>query len=195
MQHTIRVSALLAAVFVSDTPATSQVDPNGTHMATTQDTKIKKPSPEFRLFPHAVGQWAKKINGKKWNLGTISDSDAASRKYLDEVDEIQAGRDPRSASVVRLSSNELTVADLCGLFLERQQTRVTLGEITSRHFSDCLKSCRRPRLVVTHIFVVKGCVFLVATVARRWVLHYPPTKEFDLPKIPRSGERGYKKCG
>ncbi len=43
------------------------------------------------------------------------------RYYLDEVDEIQAGRDPRKTGVVGVSSAELTVADLCGLFLERQE--------------------------------------------------------------------------
>ncbi len=112
-------------------------------MAAASDTKPKKPYAEFPLFPHAVGQWAKKIKGKTWYFGAWSDPDAALRKYLDEVDEIQAGRDPRKTGVVHLSSNELSVSDLCNLFLERQQSRVTSGEITSRHFSDCLKSCRR----------------------------------------------------
>ncbi len=117
-------------------------------MATASDTKPRKPYAEFPLFAHQNGQWAKKIKGKQWFFGVWSDPDTALAKYLDEVDEIQAGRDPRKTGVVRVSSNELSVSDLCNLFLERQQSRVASGEITSRHFSDCLKSCRR---LVEHI--------------------------------------------
>ncbi len=112
-------------------------------MATVSDTKPRKPYAEFPLFAHQNGQWAKKIKGKQWFFGVWSDHEAALRKYLDEVDEIQAGRDPRKTGVVRVSSNELTASDLCNHFLKRQESRVTTGEITQRHFSDCLKSCKR----------------------------------------------------
>ncbi len=112
-------------------------------MATVSDTKPAKPYAEFPLTAHQNGQWCKKIKGKVWFFGVWAEPETALRKYLDEVDEIQAGRDPRKTGVVRLSSNELTVADLCSLFLERQESRVATGEITARHFSDCLKSCRR----------------------------------------------------
>lgn len=64
-------------------------------------------------------------------------------KYLDQVDEIQAGRDPRKTGVVRVSSSELSVADLCNLFLERQQRRIEIGEVSPRHFTDNFRSCRR----------------------------------------------------
>ena len=107
-------------------------------MATASDTKPRKPYAEFPLFAHQNGQWAKKIKGKQWFFGVWSDPDTALAKYLDQVDEIQAGRDPRKTGVVRVSSNELSVSDLCSLFLERQESRVATGEITSRHFIDCL---------------------------------------------------------
>lgn len=112
-------------------------------MATVSDTKPAKPYQEFPLTAHQNGQWCKKIKGKVWFFGVWSDPDAALRKYLDEVNEIQAGRDPRKTVVARLSSTELSVSDMCGLFLERQEARAESGEITKRHFSDCLKSCRR----------------------------------------------------
>ncbi len=112
-------------------------------MATASDTKPSKPYAEFPLTAHQNGQWCKKIKGKVWFFGVWTEPDTALRKYLDEVDEIQAGRDPRKTVVVRLSSTELTVSDLCNMFLERQEARVTSGEMTSRHFGDCLKSCRR----------------------------------------------------
>ena len=117
-------------------------------MATVSDTKPAKPYEEFPLTAHQNGQWCKKIKGKVWFFGVWSDPDAALRKYLDEVDEIQAGRDPRKTVVARLSSTELSVSDMCGLFLERQEAKAESGEITKRHFSDCLKSCRR---LIDHI--------------------------------------------
>ncbi len=46
------------------------------------------------------------------------------------------------------ASDKLTVADLCNLFLERQESRAKAGKITQRHFSDCLQSCHR---LVNHI--------------------------------------------
>ncbi len=117
-------------------------------MATAFDAKPNKPYAEFPLTAHQNGQWCKKLKGKVWFFGVWDDPDAALRKYLDEVDEIQAGRDPRKTVVVGLSSDKLTVAELCNLFLERQESRAKSGEITQRHFSDCLLSCRR---LVNHI--------------------------------------------
>ena len=112
-------------------------------MATKPDTKPEKPYKEFPLFAHQNGQWAKKIKGKIWFFGVWSNHDTALEKYLDQVDEIQAGRDPRRTGVALVSSTELSAYDLCNLFLERQQRRVDSGEVTRRHFSDNLKSCRR----------------------------------------------------
>ena len=83
-------------------------------MASVSDTKPEKPYQEFPLFAHQNGQWAKKIKGKQWFFGVWADPDAALRKYLDEVDEIQAGRDPRKTGVVRVSSNELLDDAFCG---------------------------------------------------------------------------------
>jgi integrase len=112
-----------------------------------KNAKPARPYPEFPLFAHSNGQWCKKIKQKQWFFGVWSDADSALRKYLDEVDEIQAGRDPRRSGVVQVSLDELSVADLCNLYLERQQQRATDGEITQRHFSDGLKSCE---LVINH---------------------------------------------
>jgi len=81
-------------------------------------------------------------------FGLWSDPDPEFAEYFDQVDEIQAGRDSGKTGVGRVSSNELSISDLCNLFLERQQSRAVPGEITKRHFSDCLKSCER---LVEHI--------------------------------------------
>lgn len=111
-------------------------------MAGTKTTKPDKPYQEFPMFPHATGQWAKKIKGKMWYFGTWEDPNAAKAKYDDWIHEIRAGRDPRRTGVAQVYSDTLTVSDLCNLFLDRQQSRVDAGEVSNRHFSDCLKSCR-----------------------------------------------------
>ena len=52
-----------------------------------------KPYPNFPLFRHATGQWAKKIRGKLHDFGT--DADAALVKYTEARDDLHAGRTPR----------------------------------------------------------------------------------------------------
>ena len=47
--------------------------------------KPAKPYPEFPLFPHATGRWAKKIRGKLHYFGPCSDPNGAVQKYLVEL--------------------------------------------------------------------------------------------------------------
>lgn len=56
--------------------------------------------PVFPLFAQSVGQRAKKIKGKARYFCSVSDPQTVQRKYLDERDEIQAGRDPGKTVVV-----------------------------------------------------------------------------------------------
>lgn len=117
-------------------------------MAGPKTAKPKKPYQEFPMFPHASGQWAKKIKGKLWYFGIWEDPDAAFAKYSEWIHEIHAGRDPRRTGVAKqVYPDSLTIADLCNLFMERQESRVQAGTVSTRHFSDCLKSCE---LIVNH---------------------------------------------
>ena len=54
-----------------------------------------KPYPDFPLFPHATGRWAKKINGRFAFFGPWGDPHGALERYLSERDELYAGRVPR----------------------------------------------------------------------------------------------------
>ncbi len=95
----------------------------------------------YPLYAHSSGQLAKKIRGKVWYFGKWDEKDAALAKYLDEKDEILAGRDPRKLSP-RKKSGSLTVAELCNVFLTYKKQQVDNGEIVYASFGRYLDTCR-----------------------------------------------------
>ena len=100
--------------------------------------KPVKPRPDFPLFPHATGRWAKKVRGKFCYFGKVSDDpkgEQALTKWLKEKDELLAGRTPRGDRV------GLTVKDLCNRFLAAKEGQRDAGDIRSRTFDDYFATC------------------------------------------------------
>jgi integrase len=124
--------------------------------------KPAKPYPDFPLFPHATGRWAKKINGRFAFFGPWADPHAALERYLAERDDLYAGRAPRRRSgpssvhgtpsaVRRVGGREsggseagdLSVRDLVNHFLTAKQRRVDGGEMGARSFNDYHRTAAR----------------------------------------------------
>jgi integrase len=94
-----------------------------------------KPYPDFPLFPHATGYWAKKIRGKMYYFGPWADPDGALTKYLEQKDALHAGRKPREAQ------EGFTVKDLANRFLNGKQRLVDGGELSPRTWTDYKEAC------------------------------------------------------
>ena len=99
--------------------------------------KPAKPYADFPLFPHATRRWAKKIKGKLHYFGPWDDPDGALQNYLDQRDDLHAGRTPRART------NGLTIRELCNRFLTSKRHLLDNGEITDRTFHDYYSTCER----------------------------------------------------
>ncbi|HEV2968397.1 MAG TPA: hypothetical protein VGY55_00320 [Pirellulales bacterium] len=101
-------------------------------MPTTKKKPAKpaKPYPDFPLFPHDTRRWAKKIKGKLHYFGPWNDPDKALKLYLDQRDDLHAGRRPRS------KAGGLTVGELVNRYLTVKRRLVDNGELSARHWAD-----------------------------------------------------------
>jgi integrase len=97
--------------------------------------KPSKPYPDFPLFAHAAGVWAKKIRGKMHYFGPWDDPDGALNKYLEQKEALHAGRKPREDSA------GLTVKELANRFLNAKQALVDAGELSRRMWGEYKEVC------------------------------------------------------
>lgn len=97
--------------------------------------KPSKPYPDFPLFPHDNGTWAKKIRGKLHYFGPWDDADAALAKYLAHRDDLHAGKKPR------VDPRSATVKDLVNGFLNHKRSLVDAGELSERTWASYKDAC------------------------------------------------------
>jgi integrase len=100
-----------------------------------EDGKPAKPSLDFPLFPHATGQWAKKIRGKLHYFGTWDDPGGALKKYDEQKEALHAGRKPRD------QAEGLTVKEMVNGFLRAKMAARDAGELSPRSWQDYKAVC------------------------------------------------------
>jgi integrase len=103
--------------------------------ATGKPNKPAKPSPDFPLFAHAAGVWAKKIRGKLHYFGPWSDPDGARKNYEAQAEALHAGRKPREAK------EGTTVKELVKHFLYQKETLRDAGELSPLTWRDYKQAC------------------------------------------------------
>ena len=85
----------------------------------TRKKAVGKPHPDFPLTPHPTGRWCKKVRGKLKYFGKIEGDEkgvAAIAKWLEEKDDLLAGRRPRP------KTEGVTVRNLNNRFLTAKTT-------------------------------------------------------------------------
>ncbi len=117
----------------------------------SKPAKPPKPYADFPLFPHATRRWAKKIRGKLVYFGAWNDPHAALAKYLDQKDDLHAGRTPRQRG-----GDGLTIRHLLNRFLSEKEDAVAVGELTGRTFHDYRAACARVARILGGAGQVEG---------------------------------------
>jgi len=81
----------------------------------------------------------KKDLGKKF-FRLWKDPDATLLSYVDQQDEILAGRGPKRQAGTATAADRVGVADLVNHYLESVNGRLQRKEISPRHFNDCVQT-------------------------------------------------------
>ena len=108
--------------------------PNSPCLVKNRGNKPDKPYPEFPLFPHATGRWAKKIRGKIHFFGPWRDPHNALSRYLAEKDDLEAGRKPQREQ--QGITDALTVEQMVFLYLDAKKLKVQSGEMEERTWKE-----------------------------------------------------------
>lgn len=114
-----------------------------------------KPYKSFPLTPHRSGQFCKKIRGKIHYFGSVSDPDAALKRYHEHAKGLHAGEIDH---VNR--TGDLTIAELANEFLAAKERKRANGDIEAATFVEYHRDCE---LLVQHF----GRDRTVSSIARR----------------------------
>lgn len=97
--------------------------------------KPKKPSKDYPLYPHANGQWAKKVRGKTYFFGVWEDPHAALVNWLAQKDNLLAG-----VVSTATTPGALTVGQLCDLVYHAKSQEPKLAK---RSLDEYDLACKR----------------------------------------------------
>src|SRR5208282_2337121 len=106
----------------------------------SRNAEASKPHPDFPLFAHSRGYWAKKVRQKLHYFGKIEDDpdgEQAINLWLEQKDDLLAGRTPR------IHPEGFTVRELCDRFLVNRRGKMESNELTLVSFQDYFQTCKR----------------------------------------------------
>jgi hypothetical protein len=95
----------------------------------TTSAKPRKPYPDFPLYAHASGYWAKKISGRTCFFGPWANHQGALPRYLMQKDDLEAGRRPAPPSG---AMSPLTIKQLVASYLAAKKLKVECGDMMVR---------------------------------------------------------------
>src|SRR5262245_49380211 len=94
---------------------------------------VRKPRPDFPLYPHRTGRWAKKVHYKLHYFGKTADDPegkAALDLWLEQKDDLLAGRKPR------VKGSYLSVKQVVNQFLNDKKQLIASAELNQRTFDE-----------------------------------------------------------
>ncbi|MHC4721075.1 MAG: hypothetical protein ACYS6I_00050 [Planctomycetota bacterium] len=97
-------------------------------------TKRKTRSDKFPLTLHPTRQYCKKIKRKIYYFGT--DKKQALERYLDQATYLHGGRN----LIQKAPNGNMTLKDLCDLYLKYQLAKVHANNLTAEHHNDQIGS-------------------------------------------------------
>ena len=109
---------------------------------TAPERKPDKPRPDFPLYAHASGKWAKTIRERAYYFGSWADPEGALDEYLDDVDDLQAGRTPTTRQG-RAGQGMITIGQLCNEFLRHCRAKIESDEMIERTLVDYIRTTDR----------------------------------------------------
>lgn len=100
-------------------------------------SKPAKPRPDFPLFAHATGRWAKKVRGRMHYFGPWEDPEGAEALWERQKVDLLRGLTPA------LTPDALTVFTLCAKFLAFKKGEREAGKLSPHTFLGYGEICKR----------------------------------------------------
>ena len=100
-------------------------------------SKRKTRSDKFPLTLHPTGQYCKRVNGKLYYFG--SDKNYALERYLSQASYLHGNKE----QIQKKSDGDMTLKELCNLYLQYQYLKVQANSLTARHHNEQIASLKK----------------------------------------------------